>query len=201
LVFAACSREKASPDVSPKPGVVTSTPSVAPNAPPKVVANSPSIYGLKVNLRDEKGRVTGLDRFRGHPVLVTMFYGSCATACPLLTTELKRIEQKLPERTKDNLRVMMVSFDEARDTPEVLSRIMTERALDTSRWSLASAPDEEARGLAGVLGIRYRKLDNGEFFHSSGIVLLDPEGRPIAKLSGVGEDLDPLVAALGPHSS
>jgi protein SCO1/2 len=125
-----------------------------------------------------------------------MFYGSCATACPLLTTELKRIERRLPAEVRAGVRVLMVSFDETRDTPEVLARLKSERAMDAARWTLASTSDDEARELSGVLGIRYRKLDNGEFFHSSVIVLLDSEGRPLVRLSGVGEDLDPVVAAL-----
>lgn len=164
-------------------------------------AVQPSIYELSTRLRDDTGSVGSLDRFRGHPVLITMFYGSCATACPLLTTELKRIERQLPQKVRDDLRVLMVSFDEDRDTPEVLARLKRERGMDGARWTLASASDDEARALSGVLGIKYRKLDNGEFFHSSVIVLLDPQGRPLVRLSGVGEDLDGVVAALTTPSS
>jgi protein SCO1/2 len=170
-------------------------------APARADASAPSVYELESKLRDDQGHVSALDRFRGHPVLVTMFYGSCASACPLLTTELKRIEQRLPESARADLRVLMVSFDEARDTPEVLARLKRERGMDAARWTLASASDDEARELAGVLGIRYRKLDNGEFFHSSVIVLLDEAGRPVVRLSGVGEDLSAIVAAATRRSS
>jgi protein SCO1/2 len=155
-----------------------------------------SIYDLAVHLSDDTGAVRALEDFRGHPVLITMFYGSCASACPLLTSDLKRIEKELPERARAKLRVLMVSFDAARDTPAVLGRLKKERSMDPARWTLASAPDDEARELAGVLGIRYRKLDNGEFFHSSVIVLLDEEGRPAVRLEGLGSDASPILAAL-----
>jgi protein SCO1/2 len=140
--------------------------------------------------------VRSISEFRGHPVLITMFYGRCPAACPLLTSDLKRIERQLTDSARSKVRVLMVSFDAARDTPVELKRLMTERGMDATRWTLASANDENARELAGVLGIRYRKLDNGEFFHSSSIVALDAMGRPRARMDGVGGDVSALVALL-----
>jgi protein SCO1/2 len=151
---------------------------------------------LPVSLVDRTGGSRNLDSFRGAPVLVTMFYGSCATACPLITVDLKRIEALLPSATRARVRVLMVSFDQARDTPSALARMTVERGVDPARWTLASASDDDARALAGVLGIKYRKLDNGEFFHSSAIVLIDEAGRPVARLDGLGKDATPIVSAL-----
>lgn len=198
-----CTRApKTTPAAPDTPALAAASRNAAPAPPtsrPEPLA--PSVYELGTKLRDETGTVSTLGRFRGHPVLVTMFYGSCRAACPLLTTELKRIERELPASVRSDLRVLMVSFDEARDTPDVLGRLKTERAMDAARWTLASTSDDQARELSGVLGIRYRKLDNGEFFHSSVIVLLDEEGRPLVRLSGVGEDLAPVVAALTPENT
>jgi protein SCO1/2 len=165
---------------------------------PREPATTPSIYDLEVSLSDENGVVRRLDAFRGHPVLITMFYGSCASACPMLTSDLKRIEQEIPEPARSDVRILMVSFDARRDTPSVLARLKRERAVDGARWTFASTPDDQARELAGVLGIRYRALDGGEFFHSSVIVLLDRQGRPLAKLDGLGGDAETIVSALPP---
>jgi protein SCO1/2 len=165
-------------------------------AMPDEGARMPSIYDLEVRLTDQSAVVRSLAAFRGHPVLITMFYGGCPAACPLLTSDLRRIERQLPESVRSNVRVLMVSFDAARDTPGALSRLMTERGMDAARWTLASAPDDEARELAGVLDIRYRRLDNGEFFHSSAIVLLDAQGRPRARVDGIGGDVSVIVSAL-----
>jgi protein SCO1 len=164
-------------------------------------ARAPSIYELEIQLTDQSSVVRSLAAFRGHPVLITMFYGGCPAACPLLTSDLKRIESQLPEAVRANVRVLMVSFDADRDTPAALSRLMTERGMDASRWTLASAPDDEARELAGVLDIRYRRLDNGEFFHSSAIVLLDAQGRPRARVDGIGGDMSVIVSALAKPST
>jgi protein SCO1/2 len=183
------------------PAPLATAVSLPPAAPAKAEALPPSIYDLPLQLTDDTGATRTLASFRGHPVLITMFYGSCASACPLLTVDLKRIERALPESVRANVRILMVSFDAARDKPSVLARLKLERAMDATRWTLASADDEGARELAGVLGIRYRKLDDGAFFHSSAIVLLDAGGRPLVRLDGLGKDPAPVVTALSTPSS
>lgn len=163
-------------------------------------ADGPSLYDLPITLVDRTATARPLAAFRGAPLLITMFYGSCASACPLLTSDLKRIESQLPVAARGELRVLMVSFDQARDTPLALARMTVERGMDPARWTLASTSDDDARSLAGVLGIRYRKLDSGEFFHSSAIVLLDRDGRVRARLDGLGRDAAPIVNALAAPS-
>jgi protein SCO1/2 len=155
-----------------------------------------SIYDLTATLTGQDGKPTPLDVFRGHPVIVTMFYGSCPNACPLLTTDIKRIDRLVPPDVRERLRVLMVSFDAPRDTPEKLSQFARDHGLDPARWKLASAAEEHARELAAVLGIRYRKLDNGEYFHSSAIILIDENGKPVARVEGIGKDPAPILSAL-----
>jgi protein SCO1/2 len=201
----ACGRDDSTTTRSARDESATAIP--ASDAPAKPVARvkdapaEPSIYDLRVLLTDETGTVRSLDSFRGQPVLVTMFYAGCPSACPLLTSDLKRIEKLIPEPMRSNVRVLMVSFDAERDTPMVLARLKQERGMDRTRWTLASAVDDEARELAGVLGIRYRKLDNGEFFHSSVIVLLDARGRHQARVDGIGGDPAAILSALAASST
>ena len=166
---------------------------VAPGTP----ASTASLYDLPVRVTDENGVVKSLDAFRGHPVLITMFYAGCANACPLLTTDLKRLDARIPEPARSDVRILMVSFDAARDTPDVLTRVMKDRDMDATRWTLANATEDDARELGGALGIRYRKLDGGEFFHTSAIVLVDPEGHLSARVDGLGKDPAPILSALG----
>ena len=146
----------------------------------------PSIYDLPIELRDARDRVIGLDVARGKPVLIAMFYASCPVACPVLLQEVKTIVAELPAALQDEVRIVMVSFDAERDTPAKLTALMQERGLD-SRWTVAAAKDPDARALAATLGVKYRKLDNGEFFHGATIVALDREGRPVARTDQLGQ--------------
>ena len=79
-----------------------------------------SIYALSASLVDQRGRPVGLDVFRGHPVLISMFYASCPDACPLLIADLQRIERDLSPRIRADLRIVLVSLDPGRDPPDAL---------------------------------------------------------------------------------
>ncbi|HEX5098776.1 MAG TPA: SCO family protein [Polyangiaceae bacterium] len=195
-----CARHEPLP--VPKAHATVAIPLPVPTADPLVLGradparSAPSLYDLPIPLVDDHGVARNLESFRGHPVLISMFYGSCASACPLITSDLKRIEKQLPASARAGVRILMVSFDPERDTPAVLARLKEERGVDATRWIFASASDDASRDLAGLLGIRYRRLDNGAYFHSSAIVLLDAEGRPQARLDGLGNDASPIVSAL-----
>lgn len=160
------------------------------------VTEAASIYDLQMALTDDTGTVRSLDAFRGHPVLITMFYGSCPIACPVLTSDLKRLERQIPEPLRSQVRILMVSFDAERDTPAALAQLKRERGLSDGRWTLASAAEADARELSGVLDIKYRRVEGGAFYHSSVIVLLDRQGRPQARIEGAGRDTAGLLATL-----
>ena len=123
-----------------------------------------------------------------------MFYGSCATTCPALIDELAHVIAQLPARRTRPVRVLLVSFDPARDTPAALAALARAHRLD-ARWTLAAAVRRRARALAGVLGIKYRRLGSGAFYHTTAITLVDPAGRPLARATTLA-DFAPLVAAL-----
>jgi protein SCO1/2 len=124
--------------------------------------------------------------------LIAMFYGSCLTACPRLMHDVSVLVAAVP--TAD-IRVLLVSFDAARDTPARLAELGTQHGFDPDRYRLAALPEPDARTLAAVLGVKYRKLDDGEFFHNSIITALDRDGVPFARVDGF-VDLEPMIASL-----
>lgn len=154
-----------------------------------------SIYPLEVALRDEHGRPIGADVFRGSPVVVSMFYGSCPTACPLLVTQIKRLEASLAPDVRARTRVLLVSFDADRDTPAALEELARAHKVDRARWRFAVGTDDQARVLGNALGINYRRGEGGTFSHDSVVTVLDGEGR-IAARAEDGASLQPLGEAL-----
>jgi protein SCO1/2 len=90
-----------------------------------------------------------------------------------------------------------VSIDPEHDTPEALRALARARGLDPSRWRLLGAPDDTVREVAAVLGIRYRRLADGSFNHSSVITLLDRAGVIQARVEGLGQPADALKESLG----
>lgn len=155
-----------------------------------------SIYQLDARLTDQAGRAQGLDLYRGSPVLITMFYGSCQATCPLIIDTLRSTERGLPAERRAKLRVLMISFDPERDTPKALAEIATTRRIDTSRWTLATADAETVRAIAALLDVQYKRLPNGEFSHSAVITALSPDGTIDARSTKLGRADPELLSAL-----
>ena len=144
---------------------------------------------------DQSGHDFHLAERRGQVQIVSMFYTSCTYTCPLTIDAGLGIDKSLTADERARLHVLMVSFDTDRDTPPVLAALAAKRRLDTSRWTLARGNADSVRLLAAVLGVRYRKLANGDFSHTSEWILLDPEGRILARTDVLGAKPDPQFLA------
>lgn len=155
-----------------------------------------SVYHLPLRLSDERGKSWDWRDKRGKPQVVAMFYTSCQYICPLIVDSGKAVEHALTPAERDRLGILLISMDPARDDPAALMAVARKRQLDLSRWSLASPKSGDVRSVAGVLGVRYRQLADGEFNHTSVLVLIDAQGRVVAKTETVGSRLDPEFLAV-----
>lgn len=147
---------------------------------------SASIYNLKVPLEDQSGDVTGLDRYKGKPVLITMFYANCPHVCPMIISTIRQLESRLSTEELAELRVMTISIDPERDVPELLLETLRRHSVDASRWSMVRPEPADLRTIAGVFGIKYKQLPDGEFSHTTKIILLDRDGIQIASSDQIG---------------
>lgn len=154
-----------------------------------------SVYQLDVQLLDQAGRRQPWSAQRGKPRLVAMFYTSCQYICPLIVDSGKAIEHQLTPAERKRIGITLISMDPVRDTPKALAAVVAKRKLDTRRWTLASPRKDDVRQVAGVLGVRYRELADGEFNHTSALVLLDAEGRVLARTEKMGTKPDPAFVA------
>ena len=155
-----------------------------------------SLYHLDAKLTNQAGETHGLDVYRGHPVLVTMFYGSCQATCPMIIDTLRVTERAVSAEQRANLRVLMISFDPQRDTPAALNAIATQRRIDGARWTLAHAEASTVRTIAALLNVQYRQLPGGEFNHSTVITLLSPRGEIESSTTALGHADEALLAHL-----
>lgn len=160
-------------------------------APRAASLPSDSLYQLAVPMVDQSGRSLAWRDQRGRPRVVSMFYTSCPYMCPLIVDSGKAIEHALTPREQAQLGITLISLDPKRDTPRALAALAAKRRLDLARWSLLRPAEGDVRTLAGVLGIRYRALANGEFNHTSALILLDLDGRVLARTEQIGSRLDP----------
>ncbi len=154
-----------------------------------------SVYQLPVHLTDQDGKRFSWASRRGKVQVVGMFYTSCQYICPLIVDSGKAVERQLTPAERERLGILLVSMDPKRDTPAALTQIVVKRKLDRAQWTLASPAPADVREVAGVLGIRYRALADGEFNHTSALVLLDRDGRVLARTEQMGSKPDPAFVA------
>lgn len=166
-------------------------PAPSPSAPLQDI----SLYDLEATLTDQHGRAVSLDLARGQPTLVSMFYTTCPAACPMLIAAIRAIEDQLTPARRAELRVVLVSFDPARDTPAVLLQTSVDRGLD-ARWHLLTTDAAQVRTIAAALGFQVRRREDGEFDHSSVLTLLDGDGVILAQLPSASASPAPILAAL-----
>ncbi len=161
-------------------------------------ANEASLHDFDVVFNDQAGAKTTFARFEGTPVLVTMFYGNCAYACPMLVSRMRRLEAKVPEADRAKLRMVLVTFDPKRDSVAALSKLHEAYGLD-ERWHFLRVDDADAvQELAAILGVKYRFMPDGTINHSSVITLLDGGGGVKARMDGMDLPDDTLLLPLGP---
>lgn len=163
------------------------------NTPVKL--SGTSVYQLKSALVNQDGHAFKLDQRRGQPVLVSMFYNSCKFVCPMLIETMRSNEQALTAEERAKLQVMLITFDPARDDVKALKNVTTTRDLDTARWTLARTDATSVRQIAAALDIQYRQLGDGEFNHTTVLVLLDGEGRIVGRTKKLGA-VDPAFTKL-----
>ncbi len=145
-----------------------------------------SLYHLSVPLTDAQDTHFDLRDLVGHPVLITMFYGDCITACPIVLENLQQTITAL-KPTSGKLSVLLVSLDPRHDTPASLAKLAVSHHLDPSIFRLAvSNDDSHTRAMAAALSIKYRVLSGGEISHNTNICLVDDTGKMIASSTQLG---------------
>ncbi|MDI1251045.1 MAG: SCO family protein [Lacunisphaera sp.] len=154
-----------------------------------------SLYQLEVTFTDDTGKTVALGDLRGRPVVLNMFFASCGYACPLTVTDLLAIQERLPAAQRAQTLFVLVSFDIARDTTEVLAKYRAQRALD-GQWVLLRGPDDSVRELAALLGVKYKQEADGMFSHSNLVTILNREGEIVHQRQGLKGGLEEAAAAL-----
>ncbi|HRE08953.1 MAG TPA: SCO family protein [Opitutaceae bacterium] len=154
-----------------------------------------SLYQLDATFVDDAGRPVSLGDLRGRPVILTLFFSSCGYACPLLLGDMMRIRAGLTPEVRERARLVLVSFDVRRDTPEKLAAFRQQRQLDAG-YLLLHAEAAGVSELAALLGVKYKEEADGSFAHSNVITVLNPAGEIVHQRLGLRDGLAEAAAAV-----
>ena len=134
---------------------------------------------LEFQLTNDLGKPVTAATYLGKVVVLYFGYTHCPDVCPLTLVHLHTVLQKLG-KDADDVRVLFVTVDPARDTVPVLHQYVT--AFDPRIVGLTGTQDA-----IGALAKRYRafyqretpETSSGDYevTHSSAIYIFDREGR------------------------
>ena len=139
-------------------------------------------------LTNQDGKRISIKDFRGHPLAITFIYAQCPLPdyCIKMSTSFSDAANKImaePE-AKDVYRLLSISFDPARDTPEKLRSyglgyLGKDAKPDFTVWQLAVGSDKEVRAIADFFGLRYEvdQNDKTQFNHSLRTAVISPDGK------------------------
>ena len=149
-----------------------------------------SLYHLQAGFTDLHGQSLQWAALQGRPQLVSMFYGNCSLMCPLILENAKAVQKQLSPEQRARLGVAMITLDPARDTPAALAEV-AERNRTPADWQYLQPDADDVRAVASVLDVRYRFREDGSINHTSVLVLLDAQGRELARSEVEGIAPDP----------
>jgi protein SCO1 len=120
------------------------------------------------------------------PLAIFFGFTHCPDVCP---TTLLQMTQDLQELgpDADRIKVLFISVDPERDTPDVLKSFMA--PFDPRIVALTGAPQSVA-AMAHAYGAHYRKIPTGEGYsvdHTASVFLVDREGEYVGALTFADE--------------
>jgi len=139
---------------------------------------------LALTFADETGAKVVLDSYFGkRPVILVLAYYRCPMLCTLVLNGLVQGMRGMPFVPGKDYEVITVSFD-PRETPELAAAKKKNYLADYGRpgaaeaWHFLTGRPEAIEKLTRAVGFRYvYDAKQDQYIHTSGIVLLTPQGR------------------------
>lgn len=140
-------------------------------------------------LTNQDGKRFSIKDYRGKALAVTFIYAQCPLPeyCIKMSTNFSDVANQLRNADsdlKDKIRLLSISFDPERDTPEKLKQygqgyLGKDAPPDFTVWQLAVGSDKEVRAVADFFGLRYEidPNDKTQFSHSLRTAVIAPDGK------------------------
>ncbi|ARU86552.1 SCO family protein [Pseudomonas sp. M30-35] len=131
-----------------------------------------------LELIDQNAKPFQTEQLKDKWSLLFFGYTFCPDICPATLAELRELKKMLPEEAIANLRVVLVSVDPNRDTPEQLKKYLG--YFDPSFMGL-TGEEKTIEKLANGVSIPFIPADtskpNYTVDHSGNLVIIGPDGR------------------------
>jgi protein SCO1/2 len=164
-------------------------------APWQLTNVSGHLPDLQFSLTGDDGKPIDASAFKGQTTLVYFGYTHCPDVCPETMARLMQVLAKLSSKDAGQVRILFISVDPARDTPQLLREYVG--AFDAQHARGLTGSDRQVESLARRYRVAYQmeKRDpkgNYEVTHSSAVYIFDAQGH--ARLLATDHDSPDAIA-------
>ena len=131
-------------------------------------------------LTTQDGGALRMSDLKGKVCLVSFVFTTCNGSCPATTHRMGQVQAALKERglaKDDRVRLVSITLDPARDTPEVLRKYMELYDADSAGWTFLTGDKERVGKVIADWGMWAKPAANGQLDHPSRVFLVDKKGR------------------------
>ncbi len=166
---------------APEAPVVTTEAAISGGSASDCTSRTYPEVGGAIALIDHTGRAITEADFKGKPSLVFFGFTYCPNICPSALVEMERALQQLPADVP-RPRVLLISVDPARDTPEKLAAYVATKVFPDDLTGLTGSP-EAVRAAADAFIADYSRVEDASsaagytIDHTTLIYLMDEDWR------------------------
>lgn len=160
------------------------------------------------HLQNQDLETVTIQDWRGSFLVVDFIYTSCPSVCLILSGGLKSLQKDFSsELEKNNLRLLSISFDPEKDTPQRLKEHLSHFSANFKYW-IAARPvsSSQKEAILDFFKVIVIPDEYGGYTHSAGYHVIDPQGRLVAifgveQLNELKEYLTQVVNKENDHQS
>lgn len=136
-------------------------------------------------LIDQHGQPVSLSQMRGKTVAVNFMYTTCVLPdfCLRIVNHFAVLQKRFRTQLGRDLMFVTITFDPARDTPDVLNRYARQWSPLPGTWHFLTGPVADIQRVLGGFGVSAFP-DEGLMDHSLHTVIIDRAGRLVANVEG-----------------
>jgi protein SCO1/2 len=153
-----------------------------------------------VTLTDGKRRRISLSHLHGKVVAINFMYTACQLPdfCLRMVNHFGVLQKRFKAHIGRELIFLTITFDPARDQPDVLERYSRQWKREPDSWRFLTGSVREVRRVLELFGVSAFP-DDGLMDHSLHTVLIDRDGKLVANIEGnqyTPDQLGDLMAAV-----
>lgn len=137
-------------------------------------------------LINQDGETVSLSDYRGSFVLLDFVYTSCETVCPLLTANMRQVQDELGDRFGSSVFLISVTIDPEYDTPEVLKAYAENFGAGLSGWAFLTGEPATVYQVLDDYMQTFEKKAPQDIDHTALTVLIGPDGVERHRYWGTG---------------